>query len=103
MMAAIEGYKATRKEGQQQRRTYVPAVASMGKLAESSSCGQSANMILSPLWGMSCQSASVKKGMNGCSRRKHVSHTYTSTRLEACKRKRKQSKIIRGYKGFLCH
>jgi hypothetical protein len=49
MMAATEGYKATREEGQQQRRTYVPAVASMGRLAESSSWGQSANMMLSPL------------------------------------------------------
>lgn len=37
MMAAIEGYRATREEGQQQRMTYVPAVASMGRLAESSS------------------------------------------------------------------
>ena len=44
---------------------YVPAVGSMGRLAESSSCGQSANMMLSPLWGISCHKDSVRNGMNG--------------------------------------
>ena len=44
-----EGRQQVRKESEQQRRTYVPAVASIGRLAESSSCGQSANMMLSPL------------------------------------------------------
>ena len=72
-----------RIKDRQQGRTYVPAVGSTGRLAESSSCGQSANMMLSPLCGISCQRASVKKGMKGCSKRRHVSHTYTSTRLEA--------------------
>ena len=44
---------------------------------------ESAGVIVRAGDGRSCQSASVTKGMKGCSRRRHRSHTYTSVSCEA--------------------